>query len=65
MKTLVTFCHKTGRRLRLYINRQVAKLTHKGRLKISVAVSLPLIAKIEVSYQRDFIAKAGNDNTPK
>lgn len=65
MKTLVTFCQKTGRRLRLYINRQVAKLTHKGQLKISVAVSLPLIAKIEVSYQCDFDAKADNDNKPK
>ncbi|MBK5571834.1 hypothetical protein [Ensifer sp. SSB1] len=64
MKTLVTFCQKTGRRLRLYLNRQVAKLSHKGQLKISVAASLPLI-KIEVSYQRDFNAKVGNDNTPK
>ncbi|MET4689479.1 hypothetical protein [Sinorhizobium fredii] len=65
MKTLVTFCQKTGRRLRLYINQQVAKLSHKGQLKISVAVSLPLIAKIEVSYQCDFDAKADNDNKPK
>ena len=65
MKTLVTFCQKTGRRLRLYINRQVAKLTNKGQLKISVVASLPLIAKIEVSYQCDFNAKAGNDNKPK
>jgi hypothetical protein len=37
MKTLVTFCQKTGRRLRQYINRQIAKLSHKGQLKISVA----------------------------
>ncbi len=65
MKTLVTFCQKTGRRLRLYINRQLAKLPHKGQLKISVAVSLPLTAKIEVSYQCDFDAKADNDNKPK
>ncbi|WP_104668262.1 trans-acting factor B [Ensifer adhaerens] len=65
MKTLVTFCQKTGRRLRLYINRQLAKLPHKGQLKISIAVSLPLIAKIEVSYQCDFDAKADNDNKPK
>lgn len=54
MKTLVTFCQKTGRRLRLYINRRVGKLSHAGQLKISVAASLPLIAKIEVSYQCDF-----------
>ncbi|MGJ7042766.1 hypothetical protein J2Y63_006049 [Shinella sp. BE166] len=54
MKALVTFCQKTGRRLRLYLNRQVAKLSHKGQLKISVAVSLPLLAKVEVSYQCDF-----------
>ena len=40
MKALVTFCQKTGRRLRLYINRQVAKLARTGQLKISVAVSL-------------------------
>ncbi|UTV41771.1 hypothetical protein MYG64_35905 (plasmid) [Ensifer adhaerens] len=65
MKTLVTFCQKTGRRLRRYINQQVAKLSRKGQLKISVAVSLPLIAKIEVSYQCDFDAKADNDNKPK
>ncbi|ASP76422.1 hypothetical protein CN085_27735 [Sinorhizobium meliloti] len=65
IKTLVTFCQKTGRRLRLYINRQVAKLCHKGQLKISVAVSLPPIAKVEVSYQCDFNAKSDNDNKPK
>ncbi|PDT50897.1 MULTISPECIES: trans-acting factor B [Sinorhizobium] len=65
MKALVTFCQKTGRRLRLYLNRQVAKLSHKGKLKISVAVSLPLLAKIEVSYQCDFNAKADNDNKAK
>ncbi|MDW9620227.1 hypothetical protein [Sinorhizobium meliloti] len=65
MKALVTFCQKTGRRLRLYINRQVAKLSHTGQLKISVAVSLPLIAKVQVSYQCDFNAKADNDNKPK
>ncbi|GCA52824.1 hypothetical protein GOA99_22900 [Sinorhizobium meliloti] len=65
MKALVTFCQKTGRRLRLYINRQVAKLSHKGRLKISVAVSLPLIAKVEVSYQCNISAKADNGNKPK
>jgi hypothetical protein len=64
MKTLVTFCQKTGRRLRLYINRRVAKLSHTGQLKISVSVTLPLLAKIEVSYRRDFNAKAGNDNEP-
>lgn len=29
MKTLVTFCQKTGRRLRQFINRQIAKLSHK------------------------------------
>ncbi|MCA1494724.1 hypothetical protein I6F11_28030 [Ensifer sp. NBAIM29] len=65
MKALVTFCQKTGRRLRLYLNRQVATLSHTGQLKISVAVSLPLIAKVEVSYQCDFNAKADNDNKPK
>ena len=65
MKALVTFCQKTGRRLRLYLNRQVAKLPHKGQLKISVAVSLPLIAKVEFSYQVELNSKAGNDNKPQ
>lgn len=60
MKTLVTFCQKTGRRLRQFINRQIAKLAHKGQLKISIAVMLPLIAKVEVSYQVDLDGKAGN-----
>jgi hypothetical protein len=51
MKTLVTFCQKTGRRRRRYINRQIANLSHTGQLKISVAFSLPFLAKLEVSYQ--------------
>ncbi|MEY9103788.1 hypothetical protein ABIA24_006761 [Sinorhizobium fredii] len=65
MKTLVTFCQKTGRCLRLYINRQVVKLSHKGQLKISVVVSLPLIAKVEVSYKCEFNTEADNDNKAK
>ncbi|TIU15003.1 MAG: hypothetical protein E5W49_24465 [Mesorhizobium sp.] len=58
MRTLVTFCQKTGRRLRLYINRQIAKLSHKGQLRISVAFSLPFLAKLEVSYQVQFDEKS-------
>ncbi|PJR10238.1 hypothetical protein [Sinorhizobium meliloti] len=65
MKTLVSFCQKTGRRLRLYINRQIAKLTRKGQLKITVGLSLPFIAKLEVSYQFEFDRKAANDNKPR
>ncbi|OHV80370.1 hypothetical protein [Ensifer sp. LCM 4579] len=65
MKTLVSFCQKTGRRLRLYINRQIAKLTRKGQLKITVGLSLPFIAKLEVSYQVEFDRKADNDNKPR
>ncbi|RWK44688.1 hypothetical protein [Mesorhizobium sp.] len=66
MKTLVTFCQKTGRRLRRYINWQIAKLSHKGgQLKISVAFSLPFLAKVEVSYQVQFDEMADNDNKPK
>ncbi|MEY9536918.1 hypothetical protein [Sinorhizobium fredii] len=65
MKTLVTFCQMTGRRLRQYINRQIAKLSHKGHLKISVTSSLPFLAKVEVSYQVQFDGKADNDNNPK
>ncbi|TIV13263.1 MAG: hypothetical protein E5V95_34565 [Mesorhizobium sp.] len=66
MKTLVTFCQKTGRRLRRYINRQIAKLSHKGgQLKISVAFSLPFLAKVEVSYQVQFDEMADNDNKQK
>ncbi|MER9580970.1 hypothetical protein [Mesorhizobium sp. M0276] len=64
MKMLVSFCQKTGRRLRHYINRQIAKLSHKGQLRISVAFSLPLLAKLEVSYRVDFDRKADNDNRP-
>jgi hypothetical protein len=64
MKTLVTFCQKTGRRLRLYINRQIAKLSHKGQLKISFAFSIPFLAKVEVSYQVQFDGKADSDNRP-
>jgi hypothetical protein len=33
---------------------QIAKLSHKGQLKIPVVVSLPHIAKVGVSYQGDF-----------
>ena len=65
MKTLVTFCQKTGRRLCLYLNRQVAKLSHKSQLKISAVFSLPLLAKVEVSYQVQFDGKADNDNRPQ
>ncbi|RWL01849.1 hypothetical protein [Mesorhizobium sp.] len=66
MRMLVTFCQKTGRRLRLYINRQIAKLSHRGgQLKLSVALSLPFLAKVEVSYQAEFDGKADNDNKPK
>jgi hypothetical protein len=65
MKTLVSFCQKTGRRLRRYINRQIAKLSRKGQLKISAALSLPFIAKLEISYQVEFDRKADNDNRPQ
>lgn len=65
MKTLVTFCQKTGRRLRQFINRQIAKLSHKGQLRFSIAVMLPLIAKVEFSYQVELNSKAGNDNKPQ
>lgn len=65
MKTLVTFCRKTGRRLRQFINRQIAKLSHKGQLRFSIAVMLPLLAKVEFSYRVKFNGKAGNDNKPQ
>ncbi len=65
MKTLVTFCQKTGRRLRQFINRQIAKLSHKGQLRFSIAVMLPLIAKVEFSYQVELNSKAGNDHKPQ
>lgn len=64
MKTLVTFCQRTGRNIARYINRLVAQLSHKGQLKITVAVSLPFLAKFEVSYQTEFARKADNDNRP-
>ncbi|ANH08508.1 hypothetical protein [Shinella sp. HZN7] len=65
MKTLVTFCQKTGRRLRQFINRQIAKLSYKGQLRFSIAVMLPLIAKVEFSYQVELNSKAGNNNKPQ
>jgi hypothetical protein len=53
MKTLVTFCQKTGRRLRRYINRQIAKLSHRGgQLKISIAFSLPFLARTSSGQSR-------------
>jgi hypothetical protein len=60
MKTLVTFCQKTGRRLRQFVNRQIAKLAHKGQLKFSVAIMLPLLAKVEFTYQVEIDGTAGN-----
>lgn len=65
MKTLVTFCQKTGRRLRQFINRQIAKLAHKAQLKISIAVMLPLLAKVEFTYQVELDGKAGKENKPQ
>ncbi|WP_165222213.1 hypothetical protein [Affinirhizobium pseudoryzae] len=65
MKTLVTFCQKTGRRLRQFINRQIAKLSQKGQLRFSIAVMLPLIAKVEFSYQVELNSKAENDHRPQ
>lgn len=53
MKTLIAFCRKTGRRLRQYINRQITKLTRTGQFKFSISLSLPLIAKVEISYQTE------------
>jgi hypothetical protein len=57
MKTLVTFCQKTGRRLRQFINRQIAKF--------SIAIMLPLLAKVELAYQVELDGKAGNANKPQ
>jgi len=51
MKTLIAFCQKTGRRLRQFINRQISKLTRADQFKFSVTLSLPFIAKVEISYQ--------------
>lgn len=51
MKTLIAFCQKTGRQLRRFIDRQISKLTRSGQFKISVSIAIPLIAKIEVSYE--------------
>ncbi len=65
MKTLVTFCQRTGRRLRQFINRQIAKLAHKGQLKFSIAIMLPPLAKVEFTYQVELDGKAGNANKPQ
>lgn len=50
METLVAFCRKTGRRISKTINRMVAALTENGQLRIAISISIPLIAKFEVSY---------------
>lgn len=50
MKTLVAFCQKTGRLVSRWLNRLARTLTHKGQLRIRVAVSIPFIAKFEVGY---------------
>lgn len=65
MKTLVTFCQRTGRRLCQFINWQIAKLSHKGQLRFSIAVMLPLLAKVEFSYKVEFNGNAGNHNKPQ
>lgn len=54
METLVAFCRKTGRRISKTINRMVAALTDNGQLRIAVSISIPLIAKCEVSYRLTF-----------
>lgn len=36
--------------------------SHKGQLRFTIAVMLPLIAKVELSYQVELNGKAGNDN---
>ncbi|MCO5066902.1 MAG: hypothetical protein M9924_21275 [Rhizobiaceae bacterium] len=51
MKTLVTYCQLTGRRVRKFINRLVARFAQTGKLKLSLSFSIPFIAKVEVSYE--------------
>ncbi|NNU63358.1 hypothetical protein [Ochrobactrum soli] len=62
MKTLFAFCQKTGRRLRQFVNRLITKLTLTGQLKVSVAISLPFIAKLEISYQTQLNGKADKEH---
>ena len=50
MKTLFAFCQRSGRRLRQYINRLITKLTANGEFRFALTLSLPLIAKVEISY---------------
>ncbi|MCX8571173.1 hypothetical protein [Aminobacter sp. MET-1] len=51
MKTLVTYCQHTGRRIRKFVNRLMARLTQKGKLKLTVSFSIPFFAKVEASYE--------------
>ena len=39
---------------RHHLNRLIAKLTHKGRLSISVTLSISLITKLEIGYTAEF-----------
>ena len=50
MKTLVDFCLKTGRRVSRWVNRQLRRMAHKGQLRITLSVGIPLMARIELAY---------------
>lgn len=50
MKSLIIFCRKTGRNLADFIDKLIRSLTASGQWRISVAISIPFIAKIEVAY---------------
>ena len=61
MKTIYQFCNATGRKLSRILNRLISSLTHKGKLSISISLSVPLIAKIEVGYTAEIENRKPDD----
>lgn len=50
MKTLVDFCLMTGRRVSRWVNRLLRRLAHKGQLRITLSIGIPLLARIDLAY---------------
>ncbi|WP_147440343.1 trans-acting factor B [Notoacmeibacter ruber] len=51
MKTLMHFCRRTGRLMSRIANKLIRHMTHKGQLRITVAFTIPFIAKLEFGYR--------------
>lgn len=51
METLFTFCRKTARRVSRLVNAMLRSLFHKGQLRLTLALTIPFLAKFEIGYQ--------------